>query len=66
MPVSRLESAAGTDKKLADALTNGVEAECIRCHCDGVGLELRGDRHSMAPELDGKTGGAEMKPDDGE
>ena len=56
----------GTDANLADALTKGVDAESIRYGCEGVGLELRDDRHSLAPELDGKSGGAEMKLDDGE
>ena len=56
----------GTDENLADALTKGVDAESIRYHCDGVGLELRDDRRSQAPELDGKSGGAEMNLDEGE
>ena len=56
----------GTDENLAGALTKGVDAERIRYQCQGVGLEPRSDRHSLAPELYGKSGGAEMKLDDGE
>ena len=56
----------GTEDNLADALTKGVDAESIRKHCEGVGLELRVDRHHLAPQLDGKSGGAELKLDDGE
>ena len=29
----------GTDENLADALTNGMDAESFHKHCEGVGLE---------------------------
>ena len=55
----------GTDDNLADALTKGVDAAAVRRHLDEVQVELRNERHSLAPELDAKSG-AEMKLDDEE
>ena len=51
----------GTDENLADALTKGVDAEAIRKHLEGVGIELRSDRHRLAPVLDDKEAKVEMK-----
>ena len=51
----------GTDDNLADALTKGVDAYSIQKHIEGVGIELRTDRHGLAPELDCQSEGAEMK-----
>ena len=42
----------GTDENLADALTKGVDAADIMKHVAGVGMELRSDRHKLAPELE--------------
>ena len=42
----------GTDDNLADALTNGVGASAIARHVTGVMMELRGDRHRLAPVLE--------------
>ena len=43
----------GTDDNLADALTKCVDASAVASHVRGVGIELRSDRHAIAPELDG-------------
>ena len=42
----------GTDENLADALTKGVDAATIQYHLRGVGIEVRDDRHRLAPVLD--------------
>jgi hypothetical protein len=53
----------GTDDNLADALTKGVDAVAIQRHVEGVSIELREDRHHLAPALEGQEE-AEMKLDD--
>jgi len=53
----------GTDDNLADALTKGVDAHAIQRHLEGVRVELRCDRHQLAPVIDAQRG-AEMKLDD--
>jgi len=50
-----------TDDNLADALTKGVDASAIQYHLEGVMIEIRHDRHPLAPELDKEGGGAEDK-----
>ena len=42
----------GTNENLADALTKGVDAAAIQLHLKGVGIEVRDDRHRLAPVLD--------------
>ena len=42
----------GTDENLADALTKGVDAAAIQHHLRGVGIEVRDDRHRLAPVRD--------------
>ena len=54
----------GTDDNLADALTKGVDAAAIAYHLEGVRVELRRDRHRLAPELEAKSAGAEHKLED--
>ena len=41
-----------TDENLADALTKGVDAATIHKHLGGVGVEIRTDRHHLAPQLE--------------
>ena len=53
----------GTDDNLADALTKGVDATAIQKHLEGVRVELRCDRHQLAPTLEAKSDGAEYKLD---
>ena len=53
----------GTDENLADALTKGGDASVISTHVAGVGMELRGDRHRLAPSLEANTH-VEMKMED--
>ena len=38
-----------TQENLPDALAKGVESEALRSHVQGVGSEIRRDRHDMAP-----------------
>ena len=45
----------GTEENLADALTKGVDAATIATHVEGVGMELRSDRHRLAPSLEENT-----------
>ena len=54
----------GTDDNLADALTKGVDAAAIQAHLKGVRVELRCDRHQLAPTLEAKSDGAEYKLED--
>ena len=54
----------GTDDNLADALTKGVDAAAIQKHLEGVRVELRCDRHHIAPELEAKSAGAEYRLED--
>ena len=54
----------GTDDNLSDALTKGLDAAAILKHLEGVGVEIRTDRHTLAPELDNKVQGAEEKFED--
>ena len=56
-------SKVGTEENLADALTKGVDAATIAIHVQGVGMELRSDRHRLAPSLEEDTQ-AEMKMED--
>ena len=51
----------GTEDNLSDALTKGLDATGIQKHLEGVGIEVRSDRHAIAPELDSKEQGAEDK-----
>ena len=53
----------GTDDNLADALTKGVDANSIAKHVEGVSIELRQDRHALAPALE-VNASAEMKLQD--
>jgi len=53
-------SKVGTDENLADALTKGVDHAAIHKHNLGVGVELRADRHSLAPAL-AKEESADLK-----
>ena len=52
-----------TYENLANAFSKGVDAGAIQRHLEGVKVELRGDRHSLASELDDNRG-AQMKLDD--
>ena len=36
---------------LVDALTKPVKAETIRKHIEGIGAEVRNDRHRLAPKV---------------
>ena len=54
----------GTDDNLADALTKGVDATAIQAHLKGVRVELRCDRHQLAPTLEAKNDGAEYRLED--
>ena len=45
----------GTEENLADALTKGVDATTIATHVKGVSMELREDRHRLAPSLEEST-----------
>ena len=54
----------GTDENLADALTKGVDAAAIQLHLKGVGIEVRGDRHRLAPVLDKEEINVENKMSD--
>ena len=54
----------GADDNLSDALTKGVDAAAINRHHERVGIEIRTDRHKIAPELDSKAQGAEDKFED--
>ena len=45
-----------TEEYLADALTKGVESETLRFHVQGVGAEIRPDRHEMAPKTGEEEG----------
>ncbi len=40
-----------TEGNLADALTKPVKAEVIRKHIEGIGAEVRTDRHRLAPKV---------------
>jgi len=40
-----------TEENLADALTKPVKAEIIRKHIEGIGAEVRTDRHRLAPKV---------------
>ena len=42
----------GTDENLADALTKPVGAADIYKHAEGLGYEMRQDRHPLAPSID--------------
>ena len=53
----------GTDDNLSDALTKGVDSAAIQKHLQGVGIEIRRDRHSIAPAL-ASAQGAEEKFED--
>ncbi len=37
-----------SDENLADALTKALDAKGIRKHVEGIGAEIRNDRHSLA------------------
>ena len=50
----------GTEENLADALTKGVGSYAFAKHTEGVGMELRKDRRSMAPALE-ESASAEVK-----
>ena len=45
----------GTEENLADALTKGGDAATIAIHVQGVSMELREDRHRLAPSLEAGT-----------
>ena len=36
---------------IADALTKHVEAEKVKRHCEAIGTEIRGSRHSIMPKV---------------
>ena len=36
---------------MADALTKALDANGIRSHVNGIGAEIRSDRHTLAPKL---------------
>ena len=40
-----------TENNLADALTKPVSAEVIKRHVEGIGAEMRRDRHRLAPNV---------------
>ena len=40
-----------TERNLADALTKPVSAEIIKRHVEGIGAEMRKDRHRLAPSV---------------
>ena len=42
---------AAIDGSLADALTKGVDAAAKPQHLEGARIELRCDRHQIAPDL---------------
>ena len=50
-----------TDDNLADALAKGVDATSIQARLEGIRVELRCDRHQLAPTLETKSAGAEYK-----
>ena len=52
----------GAGDNLADALTKGVDACAIAKKVEGVDIELREDRHAIAPKLD-KDASVEVRPD---
>ena len=41
----------GTDDNPANALTKGVDAAAVQKHIAAGGIELRSDRHRIAPTL---------------
>ena len=55
-----------SEDNLADALTKGVDAAAISKHLEGVGIELREDRHRLAPALENESAKVEMKMSDEE
>ena len=55
---------AGTDNNLADALIKGVDANDIQYHLDGVKIEIRIDRHPIAPALEETESSAAKKLSD--
>ena len=54
----------GTDDNLSDALTKGWDAAAIHRHLEGVGIQIRTERHTIAPELHSKVQRAEEKCED--
>ena len=52
----------GADDNLFDALKKGLDAVAI--HLEGVGIEIRNDRHRIAPELNTQVQGAEDRFED--
>ena len=54
----------GTDDNLSDAFTKGLDAASVQRHPKGVGIQVRSDRHRMAPELDIIAQGADDKCED--
>ncbi len=40
-----------TDENLADALTKAVSAKILNEHVNGVGAQIRSDRHLLVPKL---------------
>ena len=57
-----------TEENLADALTKPVGAADIYKHVEGLGYELRGDRHPLAPGIDkeGEAGGGDEDEEEDE
>ena len=43
------KASGGTN--IADALTKHVEAEKVKRHCEAIGTEIRGSRHSIMPKV---------------
>ena len=41
-----------TEENLADVLTKGVESETLKYHVQGIGAEIRRDRHEIAPKME--------------
>ena len=54
----------GTDESLSDALTKGVDAVAIQKHLEGAAIEIRHNRHAIAPEPDSKAQGPENRFED--
>ena len=52
------------DDNLLDAVTEGLDAASVPKPLEGVGIEIRSDRHKMAPELDNKAQSAGDKFED--
>ena len=44
-----------SEENMADALTKAVDSNRIKSHVEGIGAEVRRDRHPLAPKLDAES-----------